>query len=99
MFTVIAKVLLVVLINVSAVHRYLSHTQSAINIYVHQLDVDPPSRCYSLSISQIDAYKTLVRKSERRDHLRDLSVAGRLVLKWMLRKQVVGAWIDLSDAV
>jgi triosephosphate isomerase len=33
-----------------------------------------------------DAHWVLVGKSERRGHLKDLGVDGRIILKWIIRK-------------
>jgi hypothetical protein len=31
------------------------------------------------------------------DHLEDLSIDGRIILKWIFRKWDRGAWTDLSE--
>jgi hypothetical protein len=33
-----------------------------------------------------NAYKVLIRKPEGRDHLEDLGMDDRIILKWILRK-------------
>jgi len=41
-------------------------------------------------------YKFLVGKPEGRDHLRYPGIDGRIILRWLLRKWEVGAWIRSS---
>jgi hypothetical protein len=37
---------------------------------------------------QIYAYKILVGKSERKNHLEDIRVIGRMILKWILKNRM-----------
>jgi hypothetical protein len=41
-------------------------------------------------------YRVLVGKSDGRDHLEDLGVDGRIILRWIFRKWDVGAWTGSS---
>jgi hypothetical protein len=46
----------------------------------------------------MDAYWVLVRKSERRDHLKGLGVDGRIILKRIMTKLDGDLkWIDLAQ--
>jgi hypothetical protein len=38
-------------------------------------------------------YSVLIGKFRERDHLRDAGVDGRIILRWIFRKWVVGLWI------
>jgi len=40
-------------------------------------------------------YKVLVRKPEERDHLEDVGVDGRIILKSILKKSFARSWIGL----
>jgi hypothetical protein len=42
-----------------------------------------------------DAYRFLVGKPEGSNHLEDLDVDGNIILKWIFRKWIVGAWTRL----
>jgi hypothetical protein len=37
-------------------------------------------------------YRIFVGKLRERDHLRDLGVDGRIILRWIFRKWNVGVW-------
>jgi hypothetical protein len=43
-----------------------------------------------------NAYKMLVPNLKGRDHLGDLGIGGRIILKWTLRKQGVRVWTGLN---
>jgi hypothetical protein len=43
-------------------------------------------------------YRVMVGKSERKDHLGDPDVDGRIILRWVFRKQGAGVWMDRSDS-
>jgi hypothetical protein len=40
-------------------------------------------------------YRVLVKKREGKNHLEDLAVDGKIILRWIFRKQDVGAWTGL----
>jgi hypothetical protein len=42
------------------------------------------------------AYWALLGKPERKNHLEDLGVDGRIMLKWILKKSVGGSWTGLK---
>jgi hypothetical protein len=42
-----------------------------------------------------NAQRTLVGRPERADHLKDLGVDGRIILEWILEKQVEKFWTRL----
>jgi len=42
-----------------------------------------------------DVCRVLLGTSERKDHLKDLGVGVRMILRWMFRKWDVGAWTGL----
>jgi hypothetical protein len=42
-----------------------------------------------------DAYRVLVGKSETKDHLEELDVDGRIILRWIFRKWDVEPWTGL----
>jgi hypothetical protein len=42
------------------------------------------------------AYRVLVGKSEERDHLEDLGMDERIILRWIFRKWDVGTWTGSS---
>jgi hypothetical protein len=51
-------------------------------------------------MEMIHAYKILIGKTEGGDYLEDLSVDGRLILKWILKKKWLefnGCGLDSSD--
>jgi hypothetical protein len=39
-----------------------------------------------------DVYRGLVRKPERKNHLEDTGVDGRIMLRWVFRKWNMRAW-------
>jgi len=41
-------------------------------------------------------YSVLLGKPRERDHLRDPSVNGRIILRWIFRKWDVGVWTGSS---
>jgi hypothetical protein len=43
-----------------------------------------------------NAYKTLIAKSEGRDHSETLDVDRRIILKWILVEYGLSVWIGLS---
>jgi hypothetical protein len=46
---------------------------------------------------QINAYKILVGKSESKNHLEDIRVNWRMILKWILQNRMAASgWIHLK---
>jgi hypothetical protein len=43
-----------------------------------------------------DVYRVLVGKPEGKNHLKELGVDGRLILRWIFRKLDVGVWTGSS---
>jgi hypothetical protein len=41
------------------------------------------------------AYRVLLGKPERKNHLEDPGVDGRIILRWIFRQLDVGAWTGL----
>jgi len=39
-----------------------------------------------------NTYKIVIRKTERRDHLRDLGIDWKMILKWITKKEHVRMW-------
>jgi hypothetical protein len=44
------------------------------------------------------AYQILVKKPEGKNHLRDLDIEVKILLKWILQKYGVTSWLDSSGS-